>query len=328
MNRTWRTVPLLVVLLSCSSGVELAAPVEAPPTTVAGAASPAQQCTAEQQEQDPTRSYAPNDEPTPSVDEIRQRGRLIVGVSGDTLLFGSRNPLTGRIEGFDIDILTAIAVAIFGEGGENKIEYRIITYADRIPRLLAGPSQGGVDLVAHTMTINCSRWLRIAFSSVYFNAGQKLLVRRDSDLTSIEELASAGLTLCAPEGSTNIEFVQQPEFVDAGLVVAGEPDITDCLVGIQQGVYDAATSDDTVLAGFAAQDPNVEVVGDALTEEPYGIGIAADRIDLVRFVNAELEAMRNDGRWAAIYQRWLIDSGALGGPVPSAPPATYGREDG
>ena len=64
--------------------------------------------------------------------------------------------------------------------GESNITYKVITYADRLPNLEAGPDNGGVDIVAHTMTINCNRWLRIAFSSTYFDAGQRVLVKKDS----------------------------------------------------------------------------------------------------------------------------------------------------
>ena len=58
------------------------------------------------------------------------------------------------------------------------------------------------------MTINCNRWLRIAFSSTYFDAGQRVLVKRGSGFTSIDDLNAASATVCAPEGSTNIEFLR------------------------------------------------------------------------------------------------------------------------
>ena len=68
--------------------------------------------------------------------KIQQRGRLIAGVSADTYLLGSRNPFNGRIEGFDIDLVKAMAKAIFGN--ENAYELRVITAAQRIPSLQEG----------------------------------------------------------------------------------------------------------------------------------------------------------------------------------------------
>jgi polar amino acid transport system substrate-binding protein len=323
-----------VLVAGCSGSVRLSGAIEgeAPPTTTVVAATPPT-CTAAQKAQDATRSYEPQGAlPSPdnlpagsTMAAIRARGKLIVGVSGDTLLFGARNTLTNQIEGFDIDMLKEVAKAIFGPDGESNITYKVITYADRLPNLEAGPLNGGVDIVAHTMTINCNRWLRIAFSSEYFDAGQRVLVKLGSGFTSIEDLNAAKATVCAPEGSTNIDLLRKNESGKYGdLVILAKPDVTDCLVAMQQGQADGATGDDTVLAGLKAQDPNTEVVGEKFTSEPYGLGMAKDRIDFVRFVNGVIEEMRTDGRWKDIYSKWLV--GVLSDTVIDPPPALYGRD--
>ena len=334
-RRTAAAVASAVVLVAgCSGSVRLAGAIvgEAPTTTAVVTSAPPV-CTAQQKAQDATRSYEPQGAlPSPdnlpagsTMAAIRDRGKLIVGVSGDTLLFGARNSLTNQIEGFDIDMLKEVAKAIFGPDGESHITYKVITYADRLPNLEAGPDNGGVDIVAHTMTINCDRWLRIAFSSEYFDAGQRVLVKNGSGFKSIGDLNAAKATVCAPEGSTNIDLLRKNESGKFGdLVVLAKPDVTDCLVAMQQGQADGATGDDTVLAGLAAQDPNTEVVGEKFTSEPYGLGIAKDRIDFVRFVNGVIEAMRTDGRWKSIYAKWLV--GVLSDAVIDPPPAVYGRD--
>jgi polar amino acid transport system substrate-binding protein len=325
---------VLLAATACSGSVRLPDAVEgeAPPST--DAVTPVfPTCDAAQAAEDPTRSYEPdgplpapsNMPPGSTMAEIHDRGKLIVGVSGDTLLFGARNALTNQIEGFDIDMLKEVANAIFGPDGEAHITYKVITYADRLPNLEAGPDNGGVDIVAHTMTINCNRWLRIAFSSTYFDAGQRVLVKTGSGDDSIGALNARGATVCAPEGSTNIELLRDPANADdyGNLVVLAKPDVTDCLVAMQQGQADGATGDDTVLAGLAAQDPNTEVVGEKFTDEPYGLGIGKDHVDFVKFVNGVIEAMRTDGRWADIYSKWLV--GVLSPTVIDPPPAVYGR---
>ena len=319
-------VVVALVLVSCGGDATLPSEVTgdvavqtAPPTTAAP------ECTASEAAESEVASYPALDPlPTPgsmpdgsTMAKIQARGRLIAGVSGDTLLFGARNPLTDQIEGFDIDMVTEIARAIFGEDLDGRIEYRVITYADRLPSLEADT----VDVVAHTMTINCRRWLRIGFSSEYYHAGQKVLVKKGSGYTDITQLADAQGTVCAPEGSTNIDEVRSGAAKYDGLIVIGKPDISDCLVAMQQGEADATTGDDTVLAGFAAQDPNTEVVGLAFTDEPYGLGFNKDNADLVQFANGVIADMRTNGRWAEIYQTWLIDTGALTDPAePPAPP--------
>ena len=261
---------------------------------------------------DSTTSYAPGPA-GPSVDAIRARGALRVGVSADTLLMGSRNPLSGDIEGFDIDMLRAVSNAIFGD--PDRLQFRVITSAQRLEVLEAGE----VDLVARTFTINCERWETIAFSGEYLSAGQKVLVTRDSDAQSIADLEGLGdQRVCAPEGTTTLERLQETY---PGVEAVGAPTHTGCLVLFQQGKVDAITGDDTILAGFVAQDPYAKVVGDAFSEEPYGIGVNADQQDLVAFVNTVLDQAKADGTWAAAYDRWL---GALG-PAPVPPVSVYGR---
>ncbi|MFJ3404306.1 glutamate ABC transporter substrate-binding protein [Promicromonospora sp. NPDC090134] len=242
--------------------------------------------------------------------EIRERGVLKVGVSADTLLMGSRNPFTGDIEGFDIDVAHQIADAILGD--PDKIQYRVITSGDRETVL----EDGDVDIVTRAFTINCDRWENIAFSAEYYHAGQKLLVPSTSDVKSIDDLD--GQRVCAPEGTTTLERLEQWEGVEA--VPAATH--TTCLVLFQQGAVDAITGDDTVLAGFAAQDPYAKVVGDAVSDEPYGVGVPAGNADMVRFVNGVLEDMVADGQWEESYDRWLGD--ALGA-APTAPEPVYGR---
>jgi len=313
----------LALLAGCSGDASLPGPVQVEAPTTDAPATPAQpECTAAQKELDPVTSYEPTAAlPDPggampagsTMEKIQKRGRLIVGVSGDTLQFGARNPITGEIEGFDIDMLKEVAKAIFGDADPGRIEYRIITYAQRLPSL----ESGAVDLVAHTMTINCNRWLRIAFSTEYYAAGQKVLVKRGAAATTIEDLAASKARVCVPSGSTNLEALQDPKY--DGVQIVEKVDITDCLVAFQQGEADAITADDTVLVGFAAQDPYAVVVGDAFTSEPYGIGVNKDQVDLVQFVNSVLDSIRSNGQWEKIYATWV------GGEPVDPPPALYGR---
>jgi polar amino acid transport system substrate-binding protein len=308
----------LSLLSACSlfsySPTELPAPPGTPAPTPAPSASQPAAC------RNATASYDP-DGPLPSPNQlpsnstmarIRDRGRLIAGVSADTYLLGSRNPLNGRIEGFDIDMVRAVTKAIFGD--ETKYQLKVITAAQRIPAL----QEGQVDMVARNMTITCDRWTQIAFSSEYYRSGQKILVRKGSKATSLANLK--GQKVCAPKGTSSMENLIKlaPEAIPVGA-----DNHTGCLVLFQQSEVAAITGDDTVLAGLAAQDPYAVVPEQrAFTAEPYGLGFNSKNVDLVRFVNAKLAQMRSDGEWTAIYNRWL--AGSLG-PAPSPPRAVYGR---
>jgi polar amino acid transport system substrate-binding protein len=262
-----------------------------------------------------TQSYGPDPGAAqgPSLQRIRARGYLVAGVAADNYLLGSRNPFSGKIEGFDIDMVNAIAAAIFGEA-QGHVQLRVITAADRIPLLQADE----IDIVARNMTINCTRWQQMAFSAEYFRSGQKLLVRKGSGIKSIEDMS--GKRACAPVGTTSIENIQAkaPEAIP----VTATND-TGCLVKFQNGETDAITTDDTVLAGLAAQDPYALVLTkERLTEEPYGIGVNAERTDLVQFINGVFERMRADGSWQASYDRWLKPSLQVDATQPTP---LYGR---
>lgn len=262
-----------------------------------------------------TQSYAPDPAAgdTKSLRRIKERGFLIAGVAADSYLLGFRNPFTGTVEGFDIDMVNAIAKAIFGTS-QGHVQLRVITPADRIPLL----EKDEIDIVARNMTINCTRWQTIAFSAEYFRSGQKLLVRKGSGIESIEDMS--GKRACAPVGTTSIDNIRRLA-PDAIPVTA--PDDTGCLVLFQNGETDAITTDDTVLAGLAAQDPYAEVLTkQRLTEEPYGIGVNKDRQDLVRFINGVLEQIRADGSWQASYDKWLRPSLRAAATQPTP---VYGR---
>jgi len=295
-------------------------PTPSPTETTPSAPAPASTCENVVGQVEPSYSpISPDSIPAGSTMEaIKAQGVLRVGVSADTLLMGSRNPLTGQIEGFDIDVLHEISRAIFGD--PNKLQFKVITSAQRLD-VLTPDAEGKtqVDIVARTMTINCARWETIAFSTEYYGAGQKVLVASDSKATSLRDLEGLGdKKVCAPASTTTLTRLQDTY---PGVEAVSAATHTECLVLFQQGKVDAITGDDTILAGFAAQDPYAKVVGDAFSDEPYGLGMPEDKVDLVRFVNGVLDRMRSDGTWTSLYDKWL---GVLG-PAPAPPAPVYGR---
>jgi len=278
--------------------------VEENPPTQSTSAAPTSQC-------DPRASYRPGALPAPgqmpggTMKAIQDRGKLIAGVDQNTFLFGFRNPTTGALEGFDIDRVHEIAAAIFGD--PNKVQFKVVTSNDRINALV----KGDVDVVVRTMTANCARWQQINFSVTYYTAAQRLLVDRSSDVTSLDQLG--GKKVCAAKGSTSITTIKEHP---AKPIPVQVDNWSDCLIMLQQGQVAAVSTDDTILSGMVAQDPNVKLVGAKLTQEPYGIGIPKANVDMVRFVNGVVAKSIADGSWQASYNRWLGLTGE-----PGAPPA-------
>jgi polar amino acid transport system substrate-binding protein len=259
---------------------------------------------------DPTQSLRPTGPPVVSpgsyMAKIRARGYLIAGVDQSTFHFGYLNPLDGKIEGFDIDMVHAVADAIFGN--PNKVVFKAISDAQRIPDV----QSGAVDIVAHTMTISCDRLQQVDFSTVYFEAGQRVLVQTNSPANAIADLG--GKKVCATTGSTSIENIKA---APSHPIPVSVPYWTDCLVLLQQGQVAAISTDDSILAGLTAQDPWTKIVGPRFSKEPYGLAISKQHGDFVRFVNAVLQKLRTDGQWAASYTHWV------GSPAPPPPPAGY-----
>jgi polar amino acid transport system substrate-binding protein len=238
--------------------------------------------------------------------KIRARGHLIAGVDQSTYHFGFLNPLTGQIEGFDIDMIRAVAKAIFGDPG--KVVFKAISDAQRIPDV----ADGTVDIVAHTMTITCDRLEKIDFSSVYFDAGQRVLVLKNSTATSLDDLR--GQKVCATDGSDSVDRIRAHKAIAVQV-----PEWTDCLVLLQQGDVAAVSTDDSILDGLAAQDPWTKIIGKPLSDEPYGLAISKQHPEFVRFVNAVLEQLRTNGQWAASYRHWI----GIGNPADHMPRAQY-----
>jgi polar amino acid transport system substrate-binding protein len=241
---------------------------------------------------------------------IRRRGYLKAGVDQNTLLFAYFNPLHRTIEGFEIDLLKQIAHAIFGNK-PNDIQFKAITTDERTTDV----QNGSVDIVADAMTVNCARKQLVDFSTIYYNAGQKILVPSNSAVRSVADLG--GKKVCATTGSTSIATL-------ATLTPRPVPypvkQRTDCLVALQEGLVSAITSDDALLLGLRAQDPDTRIVGPVFAPDPYGMAMSKAHPEFVRFVNGVLAQMRQDGRWRALYKRWL---GPYAKSIPAPPTASY-----
>jgi polar amino acid transport system substrate-binding protein len=329
MNRVRATAGALLLVLAaagasaCSvnaSPVDLATVASAqepvPPGEVQGAAavpkaSGGAKCA------DPTASLRPGALPPPgampsgtTMAKIQARGYLIAGVDQNTYLFGYRNPATNNLEGFDIDMARDVAAAIFGS--PDKVQFKAITSDQRVPEL----QSGGVDLVARTMTISCDRLSQVSFSTVYYEAHQRVLVDANSNVASLADLG--GRKVCAAAGSDSLTHIAA---VSQHPIPVSVSDWSDCLVMLQQGSVSAVSTDDTILAGMAAQDPNTKIVGPDVADEPYGIAVKHGDADFVRFVNGVLDNVRGNGAWASSYATWLQPH--LGGGIPAAPPPSY-----
>ncbi|MGW1072763.1 glutamate ABC transporter substrate-binding protein [Streptomyces sp. NPDC002537] len=261
---------------------------------------------------DPEASLRPNGGlDGPAVQRIKSNGKLRAGVDQNSYRWGYRDPATGDLEGFDIDLVHAIAKDILGD--PDKVIFLTIPTNQRIPALRSGK----VDIIARAMTINCDRIGQVAFSTAYFQAGQQVLVPKGSSVKGFDDTLK-GKRVCTAEGSTAEAVVRKAPHGSTLLTV---PNQLDCLVRLQLGQVDAVVNDNALAAGQAAQDPWVELVGKPFTTEPYGVAMNLGDTDLVRRVNKVLEDYRSGGAnspWMQAYHHWLASDlkGIDAPPVP------------
>lgn len=248
------------------------------------------------------------DRDAPEVREVLDRGRLVVGLDPGSNLFSSRDPLTGELVGFDVDIAREISRDLLGD--PDRVDFRFLSSAEREQAL----REGTVDVVVKTMTITCERAREVDFSTVYLRAHQRLLVPQGSPVSNLSDLA--GRRVCIVAGTTSLGRIAEraPE-----AEILSVPSWGDCLVVLQQDQVDAISTDDTILAGMVAQDPNLTLVGPPIAEEPYGVGLPPGSDALARAVNATIDRIRGDGTWTAMHERWL----PMLGPAPEPPEPSY-----
>lgn len=267
------------------------------PAAAPGQAAPA---AAQAEECDTTASLPPRkDERSETIARIRANGALRVGVDQNSYNWGYRDPLTGQIQGFDIDLARAIAKSIFGD--EKKLVLKAVPTARRIEAVKAGE----VDMIVRTMTITCERMREVAFSKPYFKVSQSLVVpvsapgKRDEG-TVAEHLR--GKRVCAADkSSSSVELANGRHGTAEVKIVENQ---LDCLVLMQIGRIDATLADTVLAYAQVAQDPMVKIVGQPIVPAFMGIAMNQNKPDLVAWVNQVLIDYRRDG-WVKAYETWL-----------------------
>ncbi|WP_406036734.1 glutamate ABC transporter substrate-binding protein [Micromonospora sp. NBC_00898] len=233
------------------------------------------------------------------VGKAQSQKKLVIGVKADQPGLGLQTGST--YEGFDVEIAKIVAKGLGVDA--NNIEWKTTVSANREPFI----QQGTVDLVVATYTINDERKQKINFAGPYFIAGQDLLVKADSTLSGPEALD--GKTVCSVTGSTPAKRIQT-EHPKAKLQQFDS--YSKCLPLLENGQVDAVTTDDIILAGYAAQSQyagKFKVVGKPFSTEPYGIGLKKDDKAGCEKVNEILKTAASDGSYKAAWDATLGKSG-------------------
>jgi polar amino acid transport system substrate-binding protein len=243
------------------------------------------------------------------METILKNGHLSVGVDENTLGLAYRNPETGNIEGFEVKLAVEIARHIFADNDPEA-------HVDEVPVLtdekVSAVREATVDLTIDAITMSCDRWQLVDFSTEYYTADQQFLVRSGSPIKTESDLV--GRRVCVTSDSSS-EKIMTKRVPNAELVPVASR--TECLVALQEGEVDAYFGHDSFLYGMTEQDRTLKVMPllpQAETLSHYGIAVNKEHPEFVRFVNAVLDELRQDGTWSDFHEQ-LVDD------LPDLPPA-------
>ncbi|MGB4136117.1 MAG: glutamate ABC transporter substrate-binding protein [Microbacterium sp.] len=237
---------------------------------------------------------------SPTFDKMEKAGKVTIGVKEDQPGLGYLDVTTGKRTGFDVDIARWIAASLGFD--EDKIDFKPIASANREQAII----NGDVDYYVGTYSITDKRKTQIDFAGPYFITGQGVLVRNDGEITDVKDLSDLnGKTVCSATGSTPIQNIKAnyPE------IKTQEYDLySACVEDLLSKKVDAVTTDQAILIGYAAQNPDkLKVVGGLFTEERYGVGLTKGD-DVLRTHINDLFTNGHD-TWQAIFDKNLGSSG-------------------
>ena len=226
-------------------------------------------------------------------------GNVTVGIKFDQPGLGLKEG--SDFTGFDVEVARYVAKEL----GYTDVEFKEAPSAQRETLIQSGQ----VKMIFATYSITDDRKEKVSFAGPYFIAGQDLLVKSDnSEITGPDSLN--GKKLCSVTGSTSAQKVKD-NF--ANQVQLQEYDTySKCVEALNAGTIDAVTTDNVILAGFAAQDQykgKLKVVGKPFSEERYGVGIKKGDTDLCGKINTAIEKMESDGAWQQALDDTVGESG-------------------
>jgi glutamate transport system substrate-binding protein len=238
---------------------------------------------------------------------------LKVGIKFDQPGLGLKQG--SEFTGMDVDVATYIAKELGVDAGD--IQFVQAPSAQRETLI----STGQVDMVVATYSITDARKEKVSFAGPYFIAGQDLLVRADdTSITGPDTLK--GKKLCSVTGSTSAQKVKE-KVPDVNLQEFAT--YSECVAALASGAIDALTTDDTILAGYAAQEQykgKLKVVGQPFSEERYGVGLKKGDTAQCQKVTDAIKKMVTDGEWQKIVDKNLGPAGYKPGagnpPTPDA----------
>lgn len=235
------------------------------------------------------------------VDEIKKKGELVVGVLGTDEPMSFIDPKTRELVGYDVDLGKAVAAKL----GVKPV-FKQITIAARIPEL----QQGHIDLLAASLTHNKEREAQIDFSLTTFVTGTKVLVRANSGIKDVADLA--GKRVVTAKGSS-MEVNMRKAVPTANIITFDTS--PQAFVALQQGKAVGYVNEDASLARSLNQigdkRSDYKILPTNLAVEPLALGVKKGETALKKVVDDTLRELEASGKAEALYEQWFGQQSAL-----------------
>ncbi len=235
-------------------------------------------------------------------------GQLTIGTKFDQPGLALREP-DKTMTGFDVEV--AKYIANYLGVPESGITWREAPSAQRETLI----KNGEVDYVVGTYSITDNRKKVVDFAGPYFVAGQSLLVRADDDSITGPESLENGKKLCSVSGSTPAQKIKKSY---PNVQLQQFDSYSSCVEALHRGKVDALTTDNIILAGYAAQYPGeFKLAGEPFTTELYGVGLPKGQTEARMKINDAIEDMIATGAWQQALEENMGDSGMTFPPPPT-----------
>ena len=202
------------------------------------------------------------------------------------------NEQTKKLEGFDIELMEAIAK-------EAGFEIKWVNVG--WDSLLAGMATGQYDASISVMTITDERKEKWLFSDPYYNAGQLIAVRIDNkDIAKPADLKGKKVgAQIDTTGAIEVEKIQ-------GATLKEYDDVGQAFLDLMNGQIDAVVADSPLVYGYVAKNASkIKTVGEPFTDEYYGIAVKKGATDLLAKINKGLKAVKDKGLIEQLDAKWV-----------------------
>ena len=223
----------------------------------------------------------------------------VVLMNPDFPPFDTTNTESGELDGFDVDMVNAIA-----EDQGFTVEWKSMEFDSLIPALEAGNG----DIVASGMNGDVpERQEKVDFTDPYYKSGLVVMVKADNDTIKSEDDLTKDMRVASQSGTTGADEVNRLKDegkIKEAVILKG---FDECVLQLQNGDSDAVIIDEPVAKGYMKmKEGEFKAVGETINAERYAMAVAKGNAELQDKLNTGLQNIVKSGKFAEICEKWEI----------------------